>query len=297
LGAHTEAQTPRSRLRDILAGERSVLMASVHDPISARIARELGCEAALMGGSLASMAVLGAPDLIVLTLTELAEQVRRCTRTSEVPLVVDGDHGYGNALNVMRTVQELEHAGAAALSIEDTLLPRAFGSGSAAQLVSIDEGVGKMKAAIAARRDSSFVIVGRTSATALSGVGDAIARLRAYEAAGVDALMIPGLKSRDELDRIASATTLPLIVGGIPEAMCDPAYLASRRGRLWSGGHHTFNVAVKALYDAMKTVHGGVLAPKLAGAASKELMDGVTDAASYADWIKRFLGNNAGRDN
>ncbi len=105
LGGHTEAHTSCARLRDIVAGERSVLMASVHDPISARIAQELGCEAALMGGSLASMAVLGAPDLIVLTLTELAEQVRRCTRASEVPLVVDGDHGYGNAINVMRTVQ------------------------------------------------------------------------------------------------------------------------------------------------------------------------------------------------
>jgi carboxyvinyl-carboxyphosphonate phosphorylmutase len=291
-----EANAPRTRLRDILAGERSVLMASVHDPISARIAQELGCEAALMGGSLASMAVLGAPDLIVLTLTELAEQVHRCTRSSEVPLVVDGDHGYGNALNVMRTVQELEHAGAAAVSIEDTLLPRAFGTGPLAQLVSIDEGAGKMKAAIAARRDSRFVILGRTSATAVSGVDDAIARLRAYEAAGVDALMIPGLKSRDELDRIASATRLPLVIGGIPEAMCDPAYLASRRGRLWSGGHHTFNVAVKALYDAMKAVHGGVLAPKLSGSAGKELMDGVTNAASYADWIKRFLGSDAGRD-
>ena len=251
-----------------------------------------------MGGSLASMAVLGAPDLIVLTLTELAEQVRRCTRVSAVPLVVDADHGYGNALNVMRTVQELEHAGAAAVSIEDTLLPRAFGSTDAAQLVSLDEGAGKMRAAIAARRDSEFVILGRTSAATLSGVDDAIARLRAYEDAGVDALMIPGLKNRDELDRIAAATTLPLVIGGIPESMCDPAYLVSRRGRLWSGGHHTFNIAVKALYDAMKAVHGGVLAPKVAGAVSKEMMDGVMDAAAYADSIKRFLGRSPpGRDN
>ncbi len=285
--------TASTKLREILAGERSVLMASVYDPISARIAQDLGCKAALMGGSLASMAVLGAPDLIILTLSELAEQVYRCTRASPVPLVVDGDHGYGNALNVMRTVQEIEHAGAAAVSIEDTLLPRAYGSTDAPQLVSIDEGAGKMKAAIAARRDSRFVILGRTSATAISGVDDAIARLRAYEAVGVDALMIPGLRSRDELDRIAAATSLPLVIGGIPESMCDPVYLASRRGRLWSGGHQTFNVAVKALYDAMKAVHGGVLAPKVAGAASKDLMDGVTDAASYADWIKRFLGRSA----
>ena len=102
--------------------------------------------------------------------------------------------------------------------------------------------------------------------------------------------MLPGLRSRDELDRIAAATKLPLVIGGIPESMCDPEYLASRRGRLWTGGHHTFNVAVKALYDAMKSVHEGTLPPKLAGIASKDLMESVTNAGSYAEWIKRFLG-------
>jgi oxaloacetate decarboxylase len=280
---------PRRKLREILAGERSVLMASVFDPISARIAQQLGCEAGLMGGSLASMAVLGAPDLIILTLTELAEQVYRCTRASAVPLVVDGDHGYGNALNVMRTVQELEHAGAAAVSIEDTLLPRAFGSTEALQLVSIDEGVGKMRAAVAARGDPDYVIVGRTSAATISSVDDAIVRLQAYEGAGVDALMLPGLRTREDLDRIAAATRLPLVVGGIPESMCDAEYLASRRGRLWTGGHHTFNVAVKALYDAMKAVHDGLPAPKLAGAAGKDLMDAVTNGGGYAAWIKQFI--------
>jgi carboxyvinyl-carboxyphosphonate phosphorylmutase len=284
--------TPRKKLREILAGERSVLMASVFDPISARIAQDLGCEASLMGGSLASMAVLGAPDLIILTLTELAEQAYRCTRASAVPLVVDGDHGHGNALNVMRTVQEVEHAGAAAVSIEDTLLPRAFGSTDAPQLVSIDEGVGKMKAAVAARGDSDFLILGRTGAATISSVVDAIARLQAYEATGVDALMLPGLRTREDLDRIAAATTLPLVVGGIPESMCDPEYLASRRGRLWTGGHHTFNVAVKALYDAMKAVHGGLPPPKLTGAAGRDLMDAVTIAGSYAAWIKQFVASS-----
>jgi oxaloacetate decarboxylase len=286
------ANDSREQLRAIFAGQRSVLLASVFDPISARIAQDLGCEAGLMGGSLASMAVLGAPDLIVLTLTELAEQVHRCTRASTVPLVVDGDHGYGNALSVMRTVQELDHAGAAAVSIEDTQLPRAFASTDTPQLVSLDEGIGKMKAAVAARGDSDFMILGRTSASAISGVDDAIARLRAYEAAGVDALMVPGLRSREELDRIAAATTLPFVIGGIPESMCDQDYLASRRARLWSGGHHTFNVAVKALYDAMKAVHEGMLAPKLAGAAGKELMNAVTHAGGYAAWMQQYIAGS-----
>src|SRR5262249_7405403 len=159
-------------------------MASVYDPISARIAQELGFEVGLMGGSLASLAVLGAPDLILITLSELAEQVRRCTRASKVPLVVDGDHGYGNALNVMRTIEELDAAGAAAISIEDTLLPRAFGSSDSAQLLPLEEGLGKIKAAVAARGSSGPLIFGRTSAAAVTSVDDAIARLTAYQAAG-----------------------------------------------------------------------------------------------------------------
>ena len=128
----------RAKLRSILAGEDSVLMASVFDPVSARLAHALGYEAALVGGSLVSHAVLGAPDVIVLTLTELAEQVHRCARAAPVPLVIDGDHGYGNALSVMRTVRELDDAGAAALMIEDTLLPRAYGPSDAPILLPHD---------------------------------------------------------------------------------------------------------------------------------------------------------------
>ncbi len=281
--------SPRARLRALLGADRSVLMASVFDPISARIAQALGCEAGLMGGSLASLAVLGAPDVIVLTLSELAEQVHRCTRASAVPLVVDGDHGYGNALSVMRTVREMDDAGASAVSIEDTLLPRAFGAGDAASLISLDEGVAKLRAAVAARGDSDLAILGRTSAAALNGVDDAVARFTAYEATGVDALMIPGLRSREELDRISAATKLPLVVGGLPASMCDAAYLASRRARLWTGGHQTMNVSIQALYDAMKAVHQGTLASQLPGAASKEVMGIVSAGRDYDAWAKQFL--------
>src|SRR5215207_4134609 len=135
----------RARMRATLAGDGCELLATIFDPISARFAQELGFAAGLMGGSIASYAVLGAPDIIVLTLTELAEQVHRATRVSDVPLLVDADHGYGNALNVMRTVQELDHAGASAVMIEDTLLPRPYGSSSAAALLPFDESLRKIE--------------------------------------------------------------------------------------------------------------------------------------------------------
>src|SRR4030088_2203532 len=117
----------RTRFRGILAGGAWVHPASVHDAISARIAADLDFELGMFAGSVASLAVLGAPDLIVLTLSEFADQAYRIGRAAELPLLVDADHGYGNALNVMRTVEELEIAGVAALSIEDTVLPAPFG--------------------------------------------------------------------------------------------------------------------------------------------------------------------------
>ena len=138
----------RERLRAIVEGKRCVFPASVYDGISARIAGELGFEAMMFAGSVGSFSVLAAPDLCVLTLTEFAQQAYRINRAGSLPLCVDADHGYGNALSVKRTVEELETAGVSALTIEDTLLPIPFG-GDDAQLISIEEGVSKMRAALA----------------------------------------------------------------------------------------------------------------------------------------------------
>src|SRR6202790_5082378 len=117
----------RERFRAILSGNRCCHPGSVYDAISARIAEDLGFEVGMFAGSIGSLSVLGAPDIIVLTLTEFAAQAYRINRAGKLPLMVDADHGYGNALNVMRTIQELETAGVAGIMIEDTVLPRAFG--------------------------------------------------------------------------------------------------------------------------------------------------------------------------
>src|SRR6478609_2965840 len=142
----------RQRFRAVLAGEHCVHPGSVFETISARIAEEMGFEVGMFAGSIASFTVLGAPDLIVLTLSEFAEQAYRINRAGKLPLLVDADHGYGNALNVMRTVEELETAGIGGMSIEDTELPTPFGT-TKPRLTTIAEGVGKMKAALAGRQD------------------------------------------------------------------------------------------------------------------------------------------------
>src|SRR3954471_9637517 len=144
----------RAALRSILNGSACIRPGSVYDATSIRIAEDLGFELGMFGGSVASLVVLGDPDITLITLTEIAEQMRRMSRASVLPVLVDADHGYGNALNVRRTVQELEAAGAAGLTIEDTLLPQAFGEAKM-QLISLEEGVGKMRGALDGRSDPS----------------------------------------------------------------------------------------------------------------------------------------------
>ncbi len=279
----------RERFRTLLAGDRCIHPGSVFDPISARIAEELGFEIGMFAGSIASFTVLGAPDLIVLTLTEFAEQAYRINRAGKLPLLVDADHGYGNALNVMRTVQELETAGVAAMCIEDTLLPRAYGE-KKPSLISLQEGVGKMRAALAAREDSSFVIVGRTSAASITGTADVVARAKAYADAGVDALFFAGGMTREQLDAIADAVKLPLMLGGSGRELQDPDYLASRRVRVALQGHQPFSAAVLAVYNTLKALREGTKPSELPGIASTEMMQRVTRAGDYQSWTEKFLG-------
>lgn len=280
----------RKRLRAVLEGDRCVTMATVYDPITARLADQLGFEAGLMGGSVASYAALGTPDLILITLTELAEQVHRCARVSAVPLVIDGDHGYGNALNVMRTVQEMDYAGAAAIAIEDTLQPRPFGPLDEPMLIPFDEAVAKVKAAVAARGHSDLLVLGRSGAAAIAGVDEAVARFKAFEAAGADAIFVPVAQERRVIEAVSAAVKLPLLTPGLPLPLCDPAYLSLHRVKAWAAGHHTFSVGLKALHDAMKAMKDGTISSCLSGQASKELLERSLGAADYERWTREFMG-------
>ncbi|MGA7791238.1 MAG: isocitrate lyase/PEP mutase family protein [Xanthobacteraceae bacterium] len=281
----------RERLRAVIAGSRCIYPGSVFDPISARIAEDLGFEAGMFAGSIASFTVLGAPDIIMLTLTEFAQQACRINRAGKLPLLVDADHGYGNALNVKRTVEELETAGVAALTIEDTALPTPYGA-TAATLIPIAEGVGKMKAALAGRQDKRLVIVARTSAMAMTGVEDTIARLKAYEATGVDMLFMVGVKTRAQLDAVAAVVKLPLFLGNPGDELYDLDYLSARNVRICLQGHLPFMAAVQAVHETLKALRDGTPPADIKTVASADLMKQVTRQADYAKWSKEFL--NAG---
>jgi carboxyvinyl-carboxyphosphonate phosphorylmutase len=282
-------QKRRETLRAILSGSACIRPGSVYDAISIRIAEDLGFELGMFGGSVASLAVLGDPDIALITLTELAEQMRRMSRASALPVLVDADHGYGNALNVRRTIEELEAAGAAGLTIEDTLLPQAYGE-TKTQLISLEEGTGKMKAALDARRDPSLVIVGRTGAVSISSLDDAILRAKAYEATGVDALFFTGIKAKAELEAISAATRLPLILGGAPEAMSDPVYLREQRIKIALQGHAPISAATQAVYETLKALREGLPPKALTGLASAGLTAQVTREADANARLSAFLG-------
>jgi len=284
---HTEQ---RKRLRAVFAGTKCLSPASVFDPLSARVAEAVGYQLGMLAGSVASNTTLAAPDLIVLTLTEFAEQVRRIMRASRLSLIVDADHGYGNALNVMRTVEELEHAGVSGMSIEDTALPTRFGQREGAdELISLDEMVGKLKAAVSARRDPETVILGRTAALKVEGVEGTIKRAKAFVACGVDAIFLVGVESADQVRAVHEAARLPIMVGSAPASIKREDFAAAG-ARVLLQGHQPVAAAVKALRDVYAHLFaGGAPADLKDQIASAKEMNELTSGAAYKQWQRDFL--------
>ena len=282
----------RRNFRDVLNNPACLSPASVYDPISARIAESVGYHIGMLAGSIASMSTLAAPDVIVMTLTEVAEQVRRIMRASELGLLIDADHGYGNAFNVFRTIEELEHAGAAAVSIEDTVLPQPFGSDAKSEAV-IDtaEMVGKLKAAVGARRDPDFVIAGRTSSLRVEGLKGAIARACAYRETGIDALFVVGVETAEQARALREAANLPIIMGPAANAgPFDRKTLASAGVALLLQGHQPFAAAAKALREVYQHLHEGHPTDDLAKSlATHQELEGWTRAREFSAMRDQYL--------
>jgi carboxyvinyl-carboxyphosphonate phosphorylmutase len=284
---HTEQ---RKRLRAVFAGTKCISPASVYDALSARVAESVGYEIGMLAGSVASNTTLAAPDLIVLTLTEFADQIRRIMRASDLSLIVDADHGYGNALNVMRTVAELEHAGVSGMSIEDTALPMRFGQAKGAdELISLEEMVGKLKAAVAARRDPATVLLGRTAALKVEGTEGAVKRAKAFAATGVDAIFLVGVESAEQVRAVHEATRLPIMVGSAPASIRREDIVAAG-ARVLLQGHQPLPAAVKALKEVYTHLYsGGAPADLKDRIASAKEMDVLVSGDAYKKWQREYL--------
>jgi carboxyvinyl-carboxyphosphonate phosphorylmutase len=254
--------------------------------MSARIAADLGFEVGILGGSVASLQVLAAPDFALITLTEFVEQATRIGRVAQLPFIADADHGYGNALNVMRTVQELERAGVAALTIEDTLLPAQFGRKST-DLISIDEGIGKVKAALQARVDPELSIIARTNASALP-VQEVVLRTRAYQDAGADGICIVGIQDFEHLEQITEHLTIPLmlVTYGNPK-LNDNERLAKLGVRIIVAGHGAYFASIKATYDCLREQRQ--LTRSTSNLSATELTHTYTLPETYLAWAREFM--------
>ena len=205
-------QTTTSRLRQLLKSAEIIRSLGAHDVFSARLIEAAGLEAVFIGGFGTSASLLGLPDVGLLTLTEMADAVRRMAECVSIPVVADGDTGHGDLHNVARTVREFERAGAAGILLEDQVTPKRCGHFQGKQIIPADEMVLKLRAAIDARRDPEMVIVARTDARAVEGIDAAIERANRYGAAGADVCFIEAPTSRAELERIPREVGYPLLV-------------------------------------------------------------------------------------
>jgi 2-methylisocitrate lyase-like PEP mutase family enzyme len=204
--------TMTRRLRELLNAPGVIRSLGAHDVFTARLVERAGLETVFIGGFGTTASMLGLPDVGLLTMTEMADAVRRMAQRVAIPVVADGDTGHGDLHNVVRTVQEFERAGAAGILLEDQVTPKRCGHFEGKQIIPLEEMELKLKAALAARRDRDFVIIARTDARAIEGIDGAIRRARRFGAVGADVCFIEAPQSVDELRRIPKEVPYPLLV-------------------------------------------------------------------------------------
>lgn len=191
-------------LRKALASGRAVIAPGVYDALTALLVQQAGFQCAYVSGASVSFTRIGRPDIGLTTLSEVADTVANIRERVDLPLLVDADTGFGNALNVIRTVRMLEHAGATGIQLEDQTAPKRCGHLAGKSMVSTAEMVGKLKAALDARRDGETLIIARTDAIAIDGIDAALERAHAYVDAGADVLFVEALRDRTQMQRVAA---------------------------------------------------------------------------------------------
>jgi 2,3-dimethylmalate lyase len=194
-----------ARLRELLNSGQTIVAPGAFDPLAARLVEEAGFAAVYMTGFGTSAALLGRPDVGLLTMTEMAGNAGRIAACVDIPVIADADTGYGNPLNVIRTVGVYEAAGVAGLHIEDQVAPKKCGHMEGKQVIGAEEMAQKVRAAVGARTDPDFVIIARTDARAVEGLDSALDRARRYRDAGADVLFIEALVSEAEIEAAVRA--------------------------------------------------------------------------------------------
>ncbi|MCX5910102.1 MAG: isocitrate lyase/phosphoenolpyruvate mutase family protein [Deltaproteobacteria bacterium] len=289
----TASSNPRIILRNLLQGRDILVAPGAHNAFTARIIEQTGFQAVYMTGSGASMDILGMPDLGFLTLTEMVTHAAHIVQATNLPVIADADNGYGNALNVIRTVKEYERAGVAGLHIEDQVAPKRCGHFAGKEVISREEMVGKIQAALDARIDPNLVIIARTDARAVLGLKEAIQRAVAYLKSGADLIFVAAPESKEELQLIAREIPGPLMAN-MSEGGKTPLISA---GELQEMGYRLVIYPRSAAGSAAKAIQEIMAVLKRDGTTEKYLdriisfseRNRINDLASYQALEKKYL--------
>jgi methylisocitrate lyase len=284
---------PMALLRKILQDPEILIAPGAHNAFTAKIIEQAGFKAVYMTGSGAAMDLLGLPDLGFLTMSEMVAHARNIVQATSLPVIADADTGYGNALNVMRTVREYEGAGVAGLHIEDQVAPKRCGHFSGKEVISREEMIGKIKAALDSRRDQNLVVIARTDARAVLGLQEAIERGVAYAEAGADMIFVDAPESAEELSLIARSIPAPLMANlseGGKTPLLSAQELQDMGYKLVIYPRSAAGAAAKAIQELMAVLkRDGTTEKYLDRIISFEGRNQITGLAYYRELDKKYL--------
>jgi len=285
--------SPGAILRDLLKGPEILIAPGAHNAFTAKIIEQAGFKAVYMTGSGAAMDLLGLPDLGFLSMTEMVTHARNIVQATSRPVIADADTGFGNALNVARTVREYERAGVAGLHIEDQVAPKRCGHFPGKEVISREEMIGKVKAALDARRDQDLMIIARTDARAVLGIEEAIKRGIAYSRAGADMIFVEAPESVEELRLIARSIPAPAMANmseGGKTPLLSAKELEEMGFRLVIYPRSAAGAAAKAIQELMAVLkRDGTTEKYLDRIISFEGRNRITGLAFYQEMEKKYL--------
>ena len=293
----TSGNSSRKKLRELLASKGLIVAPGIYDAYGARLVEEAGFKAVYMTGNGVSASLLGRPDVGLVDLTLMTSHAHRVASAVDIPLICDADTGYGNAVNVRRTVQEFEAAGVSAIHLEDQVSPKRCGHLPGSRpVVALTEAIGKVEAAVAARRDPDFMIIARTDAATGEGLDEAIRRGKSFRAAGADVIFVElkgGDKVLDELKRVAREIDAPCLVnveeaGKVGEVTAGELEDMGFRIAIYPGlGRYAAGYAIR---DALGTLSrdGSTRAARNRMLTFREYNDALK-LPDVEEWERRFL--------
>jgi len=270
------------RLRELLAGTEPVLAPGAYDALTTRLVEQAGFEAVYMTGFGTAASLLGRPDIGLLSFGEMVDNARRIVQAVEVPVIADADDGYGNPINVVRTVREYEAAGVSAIHIEDQVSPKKCGHMEGKQVIDTSEMIEKVRAAVEARHSEDFVIIGRTDARAVEGLDGALERARRYREAGADVLFVEAPQSEKEIAAVAEAfPDVPLLFNWVESGKTPPVPLE----RLKELGFRLIIFPVSTLLAATRSVREVLARIYTDGSPIQIMEDQLLPLGDFTDFI------------